>query len=66
MVQNARSQESLSHKHLRFTEKGKNAVFVAEKERKGEREKEGRKEGKERRKKEGKRKNLIVTAHHVM
>ena len=38
-------------------------VFVGEKERKGEREKEGRKEGKERRKKEGKRKNLSITAH---
>ena len=38
-------------------------VFVGEKERKGEREKEGRKEGKERRKKEGKRKNFSITAH---
>ena len=42
---------------------GINVVFVGEKERKGEREKEGRKEGKERRKKEGKRKNFSITAH---
>ena len=63
MVQNARSQASFSHKHLRFTYFGKNAVFVAEKERKREREKEGEKEGEregERKKKRQEAKIMIL------
>ena len=41
------SQLSLNHKHERFTFPGKNAVFVGEKKRKGERGEERRGERKE-------------------